>query len=420
MKPRLPDAVLAEVLNFTGYPHQQYRNMVKGARFVDVVAVSASFILQNGRVKPAGRHRGLLYEDRSHGDTLAHSSLACAQEDLPYKPKADVYVTGTVQSPHGKPSRRWAGLLWVVRPCVYEGRTHGEKFATLIKKPLDFSGPRQWDERFFGWALTDPEPASRVPLRYELAYGGYRFTGQKPDEAGDDTCYEYHPHNPSGSGYFGPSFEIEGLRAGRRTPRPGPQISHEGEQLGKAYALFRPAGWGPIQRFWAPRVKMQGAYNKAWLRQAGASALPDYPADFNDEYFQYAPADQQISGYLWGDEAIGLTGVFADREGIYAQLPGQWLQAAGIDGRGEAFASWMNLDTAHIDLDARQIHLTWRLSLDQSHGVRVLTLSRRQDVGAWLRWKEAPSTDELLLRPPGELYHAGMQAHNGPDVSEED
>ena len=53
-----------------------------------------------------------------------------------------------------------------------------------------------------GWAVTDPEPTLRVPIRYELAYGGvYRprkGEGEDPPDAfahaADDN------ESPSGSG----------------------------------------------------------------------------------------------------------------------------------------------------------------------------------------------------------------------------
>ena len=62
---------------------------------------------------------------------------------------------------------------------------------------------------------------------------------------------------------------------------------------------------GPLGRHWQARVGFAGRYDDAWL----AERFPFLPTDFDERYFQSAPADQWTD-HLRGGEVLllNLTG----------------------------------------------------------------------------------------------------------------
>ncbi|MFS2055605.1 DUF2169 domain-containing protein, partial [Variovorax sp. CT11-76] len=175
---------------------------------------------------------------------LALSSLRTATDLLLVKPGADVYLTGTAHALDWTPRDAWQARLRLSR-----------EETPLLDKTLRLTGPRHWD-----WqpeaaqrTLSAPQPALAVPLRYELAYGGWGF------DPGDDASAAPRTHaaNPCGSGWFASAAQGQhpGARHAVEQPFPGPQIEHADAPLSQAnHEDARPAGFAPIARFWQPRL----------------------------------------------------------------------------------------------------------------------------------------------------------------------
>lgn len=362
--PAIPSPRLQHVNNQTPFPHLQFDKMGMGLRFHDVVVVCASFVLDNGRLQTADVHRGPVLADHVWDpDHAALSSLRCATDVVLTKPGSDVYVTGTVSSLDAKPRREWHALLRVERDD-----------RPVIHKVLRFTGPRRWHAGWAGWALTDPQATTAVPLRYELAYGGWWYErGNAPDAL--PRVYE---DNPSGSGWFGTNrrHHPRARYAPGETP-PAPQIEYLDDPIRGINRRSRVAGFGPIARHWTPRRRFAGTYDAAWLERFRRDPVPDYPADFDCRYFHYAPADQVIAAGLRGDETVQLAGVFADRPAVCANLPHRALTAVCHPRNGAAIREDLRLDTVHVDLDTRAVHLTWRLVLDQQHDIVEIDVFER-------------------------------------------
>ena len=53
--------------------------------------------------------------------------------------------------------------------------------------------------------------------------------------------------------------------------------------------------FGPIGRNFKSRVTLAGTYDKKWLDEI----YPFLPADFDEQYYQAAPPDQQIELSEW-------------------------------------------------------------------------------------------------------------------------
>ena len=150
---------------------------------------------------------------------------------------------------------------------------------------------------------------------------------------------------------------------------------------------YAPMSFGPVGRGWEPRYKLAGTYDDAWLDEV----FPFLPADFDEAYYQAAPADQQIP-YPRGGEDVALLNLTPEGRTAFklprVEVPVVFFRRAG--GREETDAV---LDTVLIEPEARRLQLTWRASLplrrDLFEVAQVLTgrMSR-----AWWRARELGKT----------------------------
>lgn len=360
----IPAPRLQQVRNATPFPHLQFDKMGKGRRFYDVVIVCASFVLAAGRLQPALGHRGAILADELWDPRHAElSSLRAATDVLLAKPATDVYLTGTARTFDERPCKAWNVALTVKR--------EGEP---LLHKALRLTGPRYWaaGPEAAHYVLTDPEPTTGVPLRYELAYGGWWFDKGDAPSASPRT---YGP-NPCGTGWFGTAHKDHDARAryeGRELVQ-APQIEYADAPISGSNRDLVVAGLAPIARSWEPRVSLAGTYDDAWRKAFEHERVMDYASDFDERFFQYAPGDQVIADGLVGGEEIGLAGFFASAPAIEMQLPQVRIEAACKAGNGGQYCEAMKLDTVHIDLDDMQVHLTWRLTLDQARDIVAVEL----------------------------------------------
>jgi len=346
----VPHAVLETVVNETPFIETHFRCMGPGRSFYDVIVIKGTFDLEAGLLMAADvQVPPQLSDDYWDNDNPETSSLKAADDLELYKPSTDILVVGSVHSFEGKPRKEWTGQL----------RVADGKQKLLIDKTLRFTGPRQWRHGLLsGWTLSDPIETTAVPLRYELAYGGYWIN---PKQADPDLAREVYAQNPSGSGHFGKSHDI-----GKAYP--GPQIEHA-KRISASNHSHIPGCFGAIARFWQPRLKHAGTYDDKWLKQFHDSAIPDYPDDFDPRFYQSAPHDQITRDYLRGGEQLQLAGVFGDKRDNTYQLPKLSLTVTLLTHDAKTHITDLNLDTVTVDLDARKVYLLWRIALP--HHTRI-------------------------------------------------
>lgn len=186
--------------------------------------------------------------------------------------------------------------------------------------------------------------------------------------------------NPAGLGYW------DAGQLDKTVAHAAPQIEALDmpiTAMGGTYPLAAPA---PLARFWSDRVRHGGTYDDAWHRQFHASAIPDFPHDFDTRFFQCAHPNLICGQSLHGDELLNLVGLVpGPQEVLVCQLPEIRIQADLTAADGRVGQQSLALDTLHIDLDAQAVALTWRLTLDQRaciERVRLTQVSTRAQEAA--------------------------------------
>jgi len=207
---------------------------------------------------------------------------------------------------------------------------------------------------------TPPQPFTAMPLTWANAYGGPGFAP-----------------NPVGKGVGGDAVA---------------NLEYPGQVLGAPDARGR-GGVGPVNPNWAPRAgKVGQAYGGDYKR----TRAPFYAEDFDWSFFSAAPPDQQIAGFLRGDEEMTFANLHPAAPSFAARLPGLRLRAFIEDDAGDFRSAPMKLDTLFIDLDKGLLYLTWRGLV----AVRELDL-------ADVKWMLVAS-EPLASEPLPEAHYLGL------------
>jgi len=367
--------------------------------------------------------------DTYHGEP-GFSSVLEESDLAPFKPRCDVIVVGHSHAPAGRPALTWeAGLrITSTRPrielpdpvppkrapgvCltaaelqehqanILDVRRRNREQRTpqlLLDKTLRFTGPREFRHGLLGWRLSEPEFATRVPLRWERAFGGtsqianpqFGCAPDAPEFLLNEVCFS----NPLGCGWLEHRhgklhYELTGDSLERF---PSPQIEHLDDPIERlvrtrhpagpldASAMadvadgygYTPAGFGVVGRAWSPRLALAGTYDQTWQD----NHWPGLPQDFDFTYWNGAPSDQQVT-YPAPDAHItlfNLTDPSLSADGrCDFQLPGHRPFVLMRMTNGVMLPLPMLTDTLRIDTDAMTLSMTHRISLPGSLDIRVL------------------------------------------------
>ncbi len=299
-----------EIVNATPWPFAVLPGKVRSQGWTASLVAKASFALKPGAPAEPLPTPLPLMGDVHRDDDLQSECLHDADLAL-FKPRADLLLSAVCHAPGGKPTS-------VVRVAFGVGR---------YTKALAIIGPRAWKKGFLSSSASDPENFLTMPVSYANAFGGAGYA-----------------KNPAGRGYENGILPVVEALEGRVT---GPGDRPE------------PAGFGPLNRFWPQRSSKMGSYRGSWLKER----WPWFPDDFDWSYFNAAPADQQLPGYLRGDEELSFENLHAKLPVYKASLPGlrirAFLSEKLKDGRRFREVP-MNLDTLHVDLEKEQLSLVWR------------------------------------------------------------
>lgn len=249
----------------------------------------------------------LTLTDEFYGETLLTSVLN--ESDLsPYKPKCDIIIQGCAY--HKSAASHFDASFALYR------LDDDKQLKRLAHKGISVFGECDWvlnkdvsniglNNFTYFYKQTKPKALFKVPLRYEYALGGQNLITHQGDTVYNEVCYQ----NPIGTGWLCSDY-FDKLKQYEQ-PIPNriaiPQILAQGtslieplitKQSGSMTAkqmaqLTYPnaaTGFGFVHRSWSPRIAKAGTYDEHWLN----NIHPFYPEDFDFNYHNGAPENQQI------------------------------------------------------------------------------------------------------------------------------
>jgi hypothetical protein len=285
-----------------------------------LVAVKVAFhIGPAGQMKLADEHPAPLLAPEYRGDA-ARTSVRADSDLLAVKPapKTDLVLDACAHAPHGRPAA-------TVPVSLQAGD---------VKKTLLVHGPRSYAA---GRSTSAPVPFVSHPIIYEWAFGGRDLADPNPKN------HRIDMRNPVGKG-----FAVDRNRLAGQPAHVVEYTSGTSEELG-------PAGFGPIDRGWSPRLALAGTYDARWA-ECKKPLLPD---DYDDRFALSAPADQQA--LLRGGEIVALVNMTAEGT-LSFELPKLAFRFVTRFGtRVEEHAA--RLATVFVEPEKRRVAMVWQTNL---------------------------------------------------------
>jgi hypothetical protein len=270
-----------ELINATRMVAGYTMGMDPDGREYLVVVVKGTFDIptDGGEAKLSAEQQPLIAADTFTGEP-GFSAPVYESEYCLTKPKCDVLVLGSAYAPVGKPATKV---------------TCGFKLGNL-SKVIEVYGDRTWSGP--GNTPSRPEPFVTMPITYDRAFGG--CDNSNPDKS------KAYMENPVGMGFW-PNLANHDLEQ-----KPVPNLQEPGKSFVSPRGTYKPMSLGPLGRSWAPRLQYAGTYNADWME----NHFPFLPRDFDAQYNQAAPPDQQIA-YLVGGEEVVLINLTPDGRRVF-------------------------------------------------------------------------------------------------------
>lgn len=352
-------APVPEVRNHTPYPSQYYQMLNADDVVFHVMVSRLTYDLQRldaqGVPQLATKQAPLVDADQFYYQ--ANTSGTVQESDYaPFKPQCDIlFANARAYAPNGESLPRWPVGVRVGK----------------WSKMLAVCGPRTIRPGVLGWSIDEPEHATEVPLRYELAFGGSAQWPEDLDDGQEPDILSRYDANPIGSGWLDKAW-----LAKRKPPTlRGPQIElfgqpFDNDALRKQH--YPVVGLGAVGRWWSPRVDLAGSYDDAWTE----NRWPYLPKDFDFAYWNCAPDDQQIQ-FPQGGEEILLVGLTPGGGQFKAKLPDRPPYVRLRLHAGPILPRKMWLDTLTFDMQAMTLSCVYRMTVAAATGVRVLEVCQK-------------------------------------------
>lgn len=292
-----------------------------------IVAVKAAYdVLPDGITAISARQDPVLLSEEFSGEPGKSSILYDSDLSGP-KQRTDVLLNAHAYA-------RAGGTATVVDVEISVGP---------LRKTLQVSGDRKWDSLLGAVMMTDPEPFARMPICYERAFGGFDVKSNNPGE------HSFEPRNPIGTGFANKASHVVGV--------PAPNVEYPRDRVSSWKDHPRPAGLSALFSYWVPRRDYAGTYDEHWMKHR----FPLWPEDFDSRFFQCAPEDQQVEGFLRGGESVRLRNLTPDGL-LEFQLP-RFYPVFATYLRGKRVEHRAKLHTLVIEPDRYRILMVWHTSL---------------------------------------------------------
>lgn len=316
-----------ELINGTRMQAGYTMGLEPSGRELLVVVVKGTFrIPEPGQpVRLAEEQLPLIMADTFTGEPGLSAPLL-EVDYAPRKQRCDVILNGSAYAPGGRPATRVPVGL----------RVNG------ITKGFHVVGDRTWIGGVSGISAGNPQPFEVQPISYDRAFGGVDQRHEDPMK------HDAYMPNPVGKGFH------KHLRSDWVDGATMPNTEELNRAVSRPDEAYAPMSFGPVGRHWAPRAKYAGTYDDKWLEDH----FPFLPPDFDERYFQCAPADQQME-YPVGGEEITLVNLTPEGHVAFT-LPKFDAPIHFFPKKGDREDGQLNLDTIVIEPDARRFALTWR------------------------------------------------------------
>jgi hypothetical protein len=299
-------------------------------REVLVVVVKGTFRIPDEQGAPLRLHEAqlpLVMSDEYFGEP-GRSAPKYEVDFAARKGRCDVLLNASAWAPGARPSRR-----------VTVGVQIGP-----WSKSFDVVGDRVWQAGAATIRHSEPAPFLTMPISYDRAFGG------TDDRHPDSSRHTAFMPNPIGRG-FHRQLDREYIDGA-----PLPNTEETGTPVASASRAYRPMSLGVVGRHWEPRARYAGTYDQQWLDDV----FPFLPADFDDQYFQAAPLDQQLPKPV-GEQRVALVNLTQDGLRQFV-LPHFNAPVHIFPRRGAREDVDAQLDTILIEPDANTVALTWRVT----------------------------------------------------------
>jgi hypothetical protein len=309
----------------------------KDGRDQCIVVVKGTFSIgSDGKTTLADEQEQIVYADVHYGDP-GSTSIKYECDFALFKPRTDVLVNGHAYAPQGRPVKELLVSLEIGR----------------IKKEVRVVGDRRWQQGLFDLRPSSPTPFVKMLLVYERAFGGSDHTHENPKKRGTEL------RNPVGVGFHtnSDSKAIKGTSL--------PNLEDPRHPIRKWSAAPAPMGFGYLGRGWQPRISFAGTYDDQWLNDRS----PFLPADFDQQYFQASPSDQQVP-HLRGGEVVRCLNMTESGALVFA-VPEVEVPVV-FRFRDREVKPEMKLDTLLIEPDYPRIVLSWRTSVPLGRKLNAL------------------------------------------------
>jgi hypothetical protein len=316
-----------ELINATRMVAGYTMGMEPSGRELLVVVVKGTFripVEQGARLQLVEEQVPLVMSDIFFGEP----GLSAPKYEVDFAPKklrCDVLLNGHAYAPGGRSTER-----------VNVGLKVGN-----WSKSFTVIGDRAWYTAG-GPRVTSTTPFTEMPISYDHAFGG---TDLRHDDPAQHAAFM---PNPTGRGFHKHvnSKWLEGT--------PLPNTEESGAPVDQPDGAYRPMSFGVIGRHWEPRHRYAGTYDQNWLD----NVFPFLPSDFDDQYYQAAPLDQQLPIPM-GERIVSLFNITPDGRRDFT-LPHFeapiWIFPK--NGRREELSA--PVDTIVIEPDLERVTMTWR------------------------------------------------------------
>lgn len=246
----------------------------------------------------------------------------------PRKSRCDVLLQGNAYAPQGRPAARV--------PVGIRIGQWSKSFAVV--------GDRHWQSRLGALKASEPLPFTCKTISYDVAFGGSDLRSEDPAQ------HAAFAQNPVGKGFH------RHLRGDWVQGAPLPNTEELDGQIVSPHGNYAPMAYGPVGRSWSPRASYAGTYDQRWQDEY----FPFLPPDFDEQYYQAAPRDQQLA-FAPGGQEVSLVNLTAD--GLRTFLLPDFEAPIHIFVKGGAREELTApLDTLFFEPELELFTMTWRIA----------------------------------------------------------